>query len=188
MGSHTILNRRKVYENFFVVEEIECKVTGHSQAFKRFVLKRPDSAAILLHDPNMDEVVFVRQFRAPAIDKDSPDLLEIPAGVVELNESPAECIIRESWEETGYEPVNTLPVYKFYPSPGVSSERIHLFYGEIDIASGPRGSGGGVDSENENIRVERFPFNEAIKMIENGRIIDGKTITALLWMKNRQMP
>lgn len=183
MSKHTILSRKKVYENFFVVEEIVCKSSDSSGTFKRFVLDRPDSAAILLHDHITNEVILVRQFRAPAIDKDVPEMLEIPAGVVEFTETPLQCIKRESLEEAGYNPINPRHLFTYYPSPGVSSERIHIYFANIDVQN-PQSDGGGVPIENEYISVEKYTLTNAMDMITSGEIKDGKTIAALQWAWN----
>lgn len=178
----TLISRKKVYENFFLVEELVCQAHNSEGQFKRFVLARPDSAAVLLHNKELDEIIFVKQFRAPAIDKNDPQLLELPAGIVEEAETPEECITRESFEEAGYHPSRLTHINSFYPSPGISSERIHVYYGEV-ADSDKQGPGGGMPEEHEDLELVSVSKEEAKAMIKDGRIMDAKTIIALQWLQ-----
>ena len=65
-----------------------------------------------------------------------------------------------------------------YPSPGGSSERINLFWGEVD-ASYRTVEGGGIRSEGEDTQVVVLPLRMALDMIGRGEMTDAKTIVAL---------
>ena len=126
------------------------------------------AAALTLKDDG--RVVLVRQYRHPA----GRELLEIPAGVVEPGETPEDCIARELVEETGYEAADIRPLLEFYPSPGIVSERIHVF---IARALTHRGD---AQEEDEGITVVETEFEEALRMVRYGEITDAKTVIALL--------
>ena len=87
---------------------------------------------------------------------------------------PAECGRRELAEETGLASRNLVPLGRFYPSPGVLDEVIHLFLGT--------GLSQGVASPEhyEEIESVRLPLGEAVRRAAMGEIVDGKTIAALL--------
>jgi nudix-type nucleoside diphosphatase (YffH/AdpP family) len=120
-----------------------------------------------------DSILLCEQFRAPTLDKDSGWLVEVPAGVLESGEDPAECARRETIEETGYAPRSLRRIACVYLSPGGSSERIHLFYAEVSLAD-EIGAGGGLTEEGEDIRLIRLPVKEAVAKAAAGEIQDAK--------------
>jgi ADP-ribose pyrophosphatase len=115
-------------------------------------------------------VILVRQFRLPA----GKALLEIPAGVLQANESPADCAKRELAEEINMEAGNLEQLTSFYLAPGYSSELIHLF-----LARDLRPTSGRPDFDERLEKVE-LPFGEALALIDKKEIQDGKTIAGLL--------
>lgn len=115
-----------------------------------------------------DKIILIRQYRYAI----SCDLLEIPAGVTELGESPEDTITRELIEETGYKANKIESLGWFYPSPGYTDEKIHLFKAsELQLIQ---------KEPQEEIELVEVLFKEALLLIEKGEIIDGKTIIALL--------
>jgi ADP-ribose pyrophosphatase len=157
----------------------------------RINFERGESVGVLLHDPSDDTVVLVRQFRypvyaglAPAA-QDGDDarlawLLEIVAGVQDAGRNIVDVANKELLEEAGYRVTGSLhPIATIYPSPGGSSERIHLFLGEVDQLRGRVARGGGVAAEGEDTQVVVLSFSEALAMIARGDICDAKTIIAL---------
>jgi ADP-ribose pyrophosphatase len=121
-----------------------------------------------LHDDGT--VTLIRQLR-PAV---GGHLLEIPAGRLHPGEEPAACGRRELAEETGLAPRELVPLGRFYPSPGVFDEVIHLF-----LATG-LSQGKAMPEQYEEIETVRLPLGEALRRAASGEIMDGKTITALL--------
>ncbi len=157
-----------------------------SEPVTRLYFDRGDSVAALLHDPAADTLTLVEQFRYPAYVTGHGWLLELPAGVVERDsgESEEETMRREIMEETGYVVASLEPITTCYPSPGGSSERIFLYYAQIseDVRHGP---GGGVDA-GEDTRVVTLPVEEALRRLDDGEIVDAKTIIALQWLAGRR--
>lgn len=150
----------------------------------RLSFERGDSAAALMHHPTADTLLLVEQFRYPAYAKDGTNawLLEIPAGIVESDEAPAAAMQREIEEETGYAAQTLHPLFSFFPSPGGSSERIHLFYARLDSAV-KVSEGGGVVAEGEELRTVQMPVSEVLDKMRRGEIADGKTLLALQWLQ-----
>ncbi len=161
-----------------------------SDPITRINFERGDSVGVLLYDPQEDAVVLVCQFRYPVYARLAPPeregdgarqawLLEIVAGVVDGDQTVREVAHRELLEEAGYEVKGELrPIGTFYPSPGGTSERVHLFLGEVDRGQ-QVGEGGGVAAEGEDIQVVVLPFHEAMDLVARGEICDAKTIIAL---------
>jgi nudix-type nucleoside diphosphatase (YffH/AdpP family) len=164
-----------------------------SDPITRIAFERGDSVGVLLYDPRADDVILVRQFRYPVYTTLDPDvregegawqawLLEIVAGVVDEGRTVKDVANKELLEEAGYtihgdlEPITTL-----FVSPGGTSERIHLFWGQVDRRE-RAGSGGGVAAEGENTQVVVLPFGKAMNMLARGKIQDAKTIVALQYL------
>ena len=132
------------------------------------VFRPEDAAAVVPITPDGD-VVLVRQFRAGA----GRTIEEIPAGLLDVEgEDPATCAARELFEETGFRPASLEPLAAIHPSPGSSSELVHLFWSR---------TGAGPEREPErSIEVVRRPFDGAVADARAGRIDDAKTALALL--------
>ena len=145
----------------------------------REVYERGHGAGILLYNTTKKTVVLVKQFRMPSFLNDKKDgfLIEIPAGILD-EDNPEQCILRETEEETGIRLKSVKKIYEGYSSPGVLTEKMHFFTGEYtdDMKVS---MGGGLASESEDIEVLEVPFKEAIDMLENGNIIDTRTIVLL---------
>ncbi|WP_248723042.1 NUDIX domain-containing protein [Seonamhaeicola sp. ML3] len=145
----------------------------------REVYDRGDGAGILLYNKEKRTVILVKQFRMPTYLNDNEDgfLVEVAAGILD-KDNPEECIIRETEEETGYRLKEVKKVYESYSSPGVMTEKMHFFVGEYtdDMKVG---EGGGLDSEAEDIEVMEISFDRAVEMLNNGEIVDTRTIVLL---------
>jgi nudix-type nucleoside diphosphatase (YffH/AdpP family) len=84
----------------------------------------------------------------------------------------------EAEEEAGYRLGEIRKVFEAFMSPGAVTERIHFFVAEYE-SSMQVGSGGGLADEGEDIEVLELPFEQALAMIGDGRIVDAKTIMLL---------
>ena len=154
---------------------------GQSQVMNREVLMRTPAVAVLPYDPVRDEVVLVEQFRIGAyMADDAPWILEVPAGIVDPGESVQECIARELLEETGLVAGPLHFISEYFPSPGGTNEKIHLYCAEVD-ASDLR-EFHGVDGENEDIRTLRLSREEFSELKAAGRLNNAATLLGFYWL------
>jgi nudix-type nucleoside diphosphatase (YffH/AdpP family) len=151
---------------------------GSWQTQTRETYDRGDGATILLYNPGRRTVVLTRQFRFPAFATGHPDLLiETPAGKLE-GAHPEDRIKAETEEESGFRISQPVKVFEAYMSPGSLTEKLHFYiatYDETDRVS----DGGGLRDEGEDIETLEVTIDEAMAMVADGRIIDGKTIMLL---------
>ncbi len=140
------------------------------------LIRHSGAAAVvpLLGDPRDDdpEIVLVRQFRYAA----GGDIYEIPAGRPHHPGEPwTDVAARELEEETGYVAAKITPLTTIYTTPGFTDERIHLF---LATRLTPGTTSFDTDEFMETVRMRRA---EALEAIRDGRIIDAKSICAVLY-------
>jgi nudix-type nucleoside diphosphatase (YffH/AdpP family) len=152
------------------------------QTQSRETYDRGNAATVLLYNLARRSVVLVRQLRYPAFVSGYDDLMiEAAAGLLD-EASPEDRIRAEAEEETGYRLGDIRKILEAFMSPGALTERMHFFVAEYE----PRmrvSSGGGLASEGEDIEVLELGIDDALAMIADGRIVDGKTIILLQYAK-----
>ena len=115
-------------------------------------------------------ICMVRQFRYAM----QQELWELPAGKLEPGEEPFEAAKRELAEECGLTADRFVDLQPFYPTVGYCSEVIYTW-----LATGLHPVPMHLD-EGEFLTPEKVPFAEALAMVLDGRIRDGKTVAGLL--------
>jgi ADP-ribose pyrophosphatase len=101
-------------------------------------------------------------------------LLEVPAGTIDHGETPDQTAARELGEETGYRAGRLLRLRDWFVSPGVMSEQMFLYLCE-DLQPGPTRH-----QADERLKPVIVPWDEALRMVHDGRIEDAKSMLALL--------
>jgi ADP-ribose pyrophosphatase len=165
---HLLKTRR-----FTVVEETVPRPDG-TLATCTFIT-HPGSVAIL---PLVDyeQICLIRSRRLTV----GETLIEVPAGTCEPNETPLETARRELAEETGYRAARFNELISFFPSPGISNERMWVFAAQDLTPGAPARE---ANEEIENLVVS---WREALAMIDRGDIRDGKTLVAIFqWQRLR---
>ena len=169
-------------DNWYILNKVTFsyqKENEKIQTHVREVYDRGNGAGILLYNSIKKTVILTKQFRLPTFLNGNKTgmMIEVCAGLLD-EDNPEECIIRETEEETGYRIKKVEKVTQTYMSPGAVTEILYLFTGEYD-ESMKVSEGGGLASEQENIEVLEYTFEEAYAMIESGEIVDAKTIILL---------
>jgi len=179
-----ILSRKKVFDRFFGVDELEVKYGPDAEPVKRSLVTAKKAVGVLLHHKEKGSIIFSKQYRLGAIDHEDPYVIEIPAGVLDEGEDPETCARREVLEETGYGVSSLQHIGSFYNSPGYTNEKIDLYYCITDSQL-QQHQGGGLEGEHEFIEIVEMPFKEALAKIDTGEICDAKTVIALYWLERR---
>lgn len=136
----------------------------------RDIVRHP-GAAVIVPIVGEDQICLIRNYRV-AVEQ---TLIELPAGTLEPNEPPEVTAARELTEETGYSAQSVELLVQFYPSPGIMDERMFVYLATGLVEGSPEREAG---EEIENLVVS---LPEALAMIGDGRIKDGKTIAGLLY-------
>ena len=161
------MKKRRIY-NGKIVQLYEYSLTVEGRKVRREIIKHPGAAAILAFDEK-DKIILIRQHRFPL-----GYILEIPAGTLEKGETPKRCALREIQEETGYKAKRMTHLITYHPSVGYNTEAIHCF-----VASGLTQVKRKLDTD-EFITVKKMELSKLLKMIKMGKVIDSKTICAVM--------
>lgn len=142
---------------------------------RRDIVRHPGSVVILALDETQRQprVLLERQYRHAA----AAYLWELPAGRVDPGESEIAAAKRELLEETGFTAARWQRLFKCFVSPGFMDETMAIY-----LARELR-PGKAQPEADERIRQRMVPLVDALQMILNGTIRDGKTISAILWIK-----
>lgn len=136
---------------------------------KREVVNHPGGVTVAALDED-NNLLFVRQFRYPYKEV----VLELPAGKLEKGSTPLENGKRELMEETGAEGYSYISLGQLYPSPGYTSEIIHLYACKV------KSQGSSNPDDGEFLNVEKIPLDKAVEMVLNNQIPDAKTQVAVM--------
>ncbi len=154
---------------------------GKEASYKWVIFDRGNAVAVLLRRD--DKFCIVEQLRPATMKEDgklfvgSGGFLEIIAGTLNFGVDPVECIHRETAEEVGRRIKNVRLISDCFTSPGSSTEKIAHYLADDDgQADLP---GGGLEKENEDIRIHWLTLEEIVAMIKSGEINDAKTILAV---------
>jgi len=169
------VKKRKVIFSKGPIHLVDCDVAMPSgKLLSRQILEHPGSVVII---PRLarDRYVLVRQFRFAT----KSWLWEFPAGGRELGESIQQTAKRELMEEIGYRPRKLKKLLEFYPTPGISGEKMYLYLAEQLVpATAPQ-------DEDEELEVHEFTSRQIERMVRQGKIIDAKTILGFLYINKR---
>ncbi len=161
-----VLSRTRLFEGKYLhLERLRVRLPDQSETDREVVLVR-DAVAVLPLERD-GTVHLIRQHR-PAIGK---TLIEVPAGLLDENESPLKAAQRECEEETGYRPGTLIPLITYAHAEGYSTGFVTLYLGKDLIHTG-------------QIRLDRTEFiepvtlslSELIGLIKDQKIFDSKTI------------
>ncbi len=173
-------------DNWYTLKKVTfeyLKKDGRWETQSRETYDRGNGATILLYNRENKTVILIRQFRMLTYvnGNDSGMLIESCAGLLD-QDNAEDCIKRETEEETGYKISSVEKVFEAYMSPGSVTEIVYFFTVAYS-KSMKKDSGGGLDDEQEDIEVLELKIDDAIQMVENGDIKDGKTIMLLQYIQ-----
>ena len=168
-----VVSRRTIFKGKLIrFELLRIRASG-GRTVERELVRHPGAVVIIPKD-GAGRLILVRQLRVAVGQR----LWEFPAGTLEKGESAFRCAQRELWEETGFRPGRLRKLLEFFPTPGISTEKMHLFAAE-DLH---RKGSGSLDWD-EELEVHSFSPSRVERMIRRGQIVDGKTVLGFLFFQ-----
>jgi ADP-ribose pyrophosphatase len=152
-----------------IVDEVEY-VSGRASI--REVAEHPGGSVALAMFSD-ESLLLIKQHRYPF----NEFVWELPAGKLEKGEDPLHCAQRELEEETGYLAQQWKKLTSIYTTPGFCSEVLHIFLA-TEVTRAPGGKK--LEEGEQTMTTHTVALAEAIAMIENGTIVDSKTICGIL--------
>ncbi len=140
---------------------------------EREIIKHRGAVGVLVRRVD-GRFILVRQFRKAIEDY----CIEIVAGLIEPGESERDCALRELREETGHEPLRLVKLGDVIMAPGYSDERIRLYYATVENLQVQQDL-----DEGEHVEVLDFAPEELDRLVKDGTVEDGKTLSALMLYK-----
>ncbi|UWS01575.1 NUDIX domain-containing protein [Phaeobacter inhibens] len=181
---------KRAYLNFFAMEEMDLQFRRYDGSLSPVVNRGAalvgQAAVVLPYDPRRDAVLLIEQFRAATYIAGNrrPWMWEPVAGLIDPGETPEQAAHREAMEEAGLTIDQLEIVTRVYPSSGASGEFLHIFIGVCDFEN--IAGGGGLESENEDIRSQIIPYDDLMRGIDDHSYQDMPLVTAALWLSRHR--
>ncbi len=159
------------------------EIVENGREMTRDVIRHNGSVVILAVDDSKSKrdplIVMERQYRHAAREY----LLEVPAGKMEEGEDALAGAKRELLEETGYKAARWRKMVRYFASPGFLGEFLQIFLAEGLTL------GEAQPEYDEQLEIELIPLSHLLKMIDEGKVHDGKTlISVMLFERLRKKP
>jgi len=167
--SRKILGQKLAYKGKKIEVRVDRVLEADGKEREWELVVHPGAVCIVAR-PTPDDVLLIRQYRHAT----GKELLEIPAGTLNPDENPIDCAYRELEEETGYRAKKMIERARFFTTPGFTTEFMYLYEASELVQTQTN------FDEDEAIEVEIVSRHDAIRMIDDGRIQDAKTILGLL--------
>jgi 8-oxo-dGTP pyrophosphatase MutT (NUDIX family) len=167
----TVHGERSLYESEWLRLVLVDVEIPDGERFEHHVIRFPNHAAgTVVRDPDRGVLLLWRH-------RFITDTWgwEIPAGRIDPGESPADAAARETLEETGWEPGLLRPLFRYQPTNGVSDQSFHIF-----TADGATHRGDPTD-HGEAERVEWVGVAELRRLVQDGEMLDGLSLTSILY-------
>lgn len=162
------LSSKEIFQGKIINLRVDTVQLADGRIATREIIDHSEAVAILALDQNHD-VLLVRQYRKAA----EEFLMEIPAGLLEAQETPLMAAQRELLEETGFKANQWHYILSFFTAPGFCNEKIHLFLA-TELSEGKA-----QPDEDEFIELLKISLPEAYKMVIQGAIQDAKSIIGI---------
>jgi ADP-ribose pyrophosphatase len=165
------LTTRLVYDGRLLKVREDTVQLPDGKTARREYVEHP-GAVMIVAMPDEKTVLLERQFRyAPR-----RHFLELPAGKIEMGETPLKTAQRELIEECGYQATKWQHLTSLYSCIGYSNELIEFY-----LARGLTHVGSALD-DGEFLEVVAVSLDEALKLVRSRDITDIKTVAGLAWV------
>lgn len=135
---------------------------------------RHRGSVVIIPMPDPESVILIRQYRHAV----GQYVWELPAGSLDPDEDADAAAVRECHEEIGQLATMVERVASLYPSPGYTTEVMHLY-----VLSGLYTPDYAAEQdEDEDLEPRRVTIAELRALVARGEIVDMKTVAALQFL------
>lgn len=163
----------RAFEGKLISVRVDHVALANGHIATREVVEHPGAVGILAWDGA--RLAMVTQWRHAT----GQEMLEIPAGTLEPGEAPRTTAARELGEECALAARSWERGPSFFTAPGFCTERLTLFLA-TDLrdtdASGP---------DDELLEPSWLSLPDAAAAVDDGRVIDAKSVAGILWLARR---
>ena len=164
------INSKIVYQGSFLdVRKDEVRLPNGKISTREWI-KHPGAVCMIPILPT-GEIALIRQYRYPI----QTEMIELPAGKLDPNETPEICAHRELEEEIGYSAKNLKFVTHIHPAIGFADEIMTLYLADKLVKTETN-----LDRD-EFLILMPTTLSDAVEMVWSGKITDTKTIIGILW-------
>ena len=176
-----ITDRRALHAGRYLVVEADTVVLNDGSTYSRDIVVHPGAVVLLALDGD-GRLLLVTQYRVPS----AGAMLELPAGTLDVHdgvvEDPLVAAHRELEEETGYRARAMERICGFWSAPGFSTEYLTLYLA-TDLH--PAGEDRLSPDDDEDLRLVKLDWRDAVAAVEAGVIEDAKSIAGILLLARR---
>lgn len=166
------IKREHIYDGKIISVRVENVQLPDGSFSNREIVDHKGGVGIIAVTPEK-KILMVRQYRKPM----EKEIVEIPAGKLEVGEEPLECARRELKEETGYESEDMELINEFYTAPGFCNEKVYIYHAKDLVYTGAELDQG------EFLNLEEYNLEDIDTLINS--VEDAKTIIALYYLKSK---
>lgn len=168
-----VINEHKVDSGFLSIMQADYKLNNGKTINRDYLLKnnKPGSSCNVLPITKEGDVIFVIQ---PRVQIKRTVGIEIPAGLVEEDESPLDAVKREFLEETGYTSDTFIHLVKCYQDEGCSQAIVNSYLA-LDCYKTTEQN---LDDD-EFISIFKCTFDEAQELIDMGYVCGAFSIMTI---------
>jgi len=170
-------SRYLVRKHWLNVREDRVK-TGRGTIIDEFHVLEAPSWACVVCVSHEQELILIRQYRHGAREV----TMELPAGVIESDETAEAGARRELREETGYVAERWIHLVTLNPEPSRHTHRAHCF-----VALDARPDHGQALDLAEQVEVVRVPVARTLQLVQSGQVDHAVHVAALLLARSTNL-